>query len=461
MKRIFREFPHAAAILTIILLMATFSTWFLPSVTFSTITDPDTNFISIDKNSVEIVNPESIGLFELPKIIIESVTSALPLIILLCVANGFFMILISSSMFDAVIGNLCNKFLGKEPFLIAILIIGFSILGLVIPPHCFIAFVPTVILLSKNMGYDALVGLSIVFLGSTISALAAPISATTALYQEVVGLPIFSGWGGRLVIYIILLIITIIYILKYAKKIKENPDKSFFGKNKDINSGITQKNMLPVKPIYIVIFILLQIMFGHIIYGSTVLKYNINDISAVFILYSIVCGLLLRYNLSQLIKHFIRGISQMTSICVILVLANAVTVILKSAGVLNTLIYYSSKVLVFMPGFMVPIAMLFFVSIMNAVLPSGPAKGVMFMPLLGPIGQLSGVTMQTTIVSYNFGDGFSNYLLPYDSMNAIYLETAKMQYIIWVKFIFRLFVMWNIIGSIILVLLYFIGYGPF
>ncbi len=71
------------------------------------------------------------------------------------------------------------------------------------------------------------------------------------------------------------------------------------------------------------------------------------------------------------------------------------------------------------------------------------------MPLIGPIGQLSNMTMQSSILAYNFGDSFSNYLLPYDSTTATYLDTAKISYNIWVKFIFKLFLIWNLIGSMI------------
>jgi uncharacterized ion transporter superfamily protein YfcC len=85
----------------------------------------------------------------------------------------------------------------------------------------------------------------------------------------------------------------------------------------------------------------------------------------------------------------------------------------------------------------------------------------MLMPLIGPIGQLSGVTMQTTVLTYNLGDSFSNYLLPYDATNASYLEAARVPFNIWVKFVLRLFVIWNIVGSVLLIIIYFLGYGPF
>jgi uncharacterized ion transporter superfamily protein YfcC len=98
---------------------------------------------------------------------------------------------------------------------------------------------------------------------------------------------------------------------------------------------------------------------------------------------------------------------------------------------------------------------------MNVVLPSGPAKGVLIMPLLGPVGALSGFSMQSSVLAYTFGDSFSNYLLPYDATNASYLSSANVPFNVWAKFIIKLFLIWNVVGVLILEGAYLVGYGPF
>ena len=83
------------------------------------------------------------------------------------------------------------------------------------------------------------------------------------------------------------------------------------------------------------------------------------------------------------------------------------------------------------------------------------------MPLLGPAAQMSGMTLQTTVLAYNMGDSFSNYFLPYDATTASYLEASEVPFSVWVKFFAKLFPLWMLIGVGSLTILYYVGYGPF
>ena len=65
------------------------------------------------------------------------------------------------------------------------------------------------------------------------------------------------------------------------------------------------------------------------------------------------------------------------------------------------------------------------------------------------------------VLAYNPGDSFTNYLLPYDTTTASYLEAARVPFQVWVRFVLRLFFIWNLVGIAFLTILYFTGYGPF
>jgi uncharacterized ion transporter superfamily protein YfcC len=177
--------------------------------------------------------------------------------------------------------------------------------------------------------------------------------------------------------------------------------------------------------------------------------------------FAVVAGFILGMNPSKTAAACINGVRRMASTSVIITLASGVTTILKQSGLFNTIIYYSSRLLVRLPAVFIPTGILILVSFLNVVLPSGPAKGVMITPLLGPVGQLSGFSMQSSVLAYTFGDSFSNYILPYDSTNASYLETARVPFNVWVRFIMKLFLIWNVIGVSILMYAFFFGYGPF
>ena len=457
-----KTFPHSAVILIVIILVVTLLTYIVPSVSYDIVTDETTGTMYIDESSVQKHPASGISFLKIPSIVVGSVGSVLSTIVLLCCCSGAFTILMESGVFDSLIGWLCVRFSGKESFLIVLLMTGFSILGLVVPPHCFIAFVPTVILLCVKLGYDYLVGLGIVLFGATIAAMSGPLSVITVMCQESVGLPAYSGIGLRLVSYVIFTVVTTLYLLAYARKVKSGAVQGYYPENPFDSSGLDDaKGEAKLSWKDVTVLILLALTFAVIVYGSTVRNWETNDISALFCVFAVVAGFILGMNPSKTAAAFINGVRRMASTSVIITLASGVTTILKQSGLFATIIYYSSRLLVKLPPVFIPTGILILVSFLNVVLPSGPAKGVMITPLLGPVGQLSGFSMQSSVLAYTFGDSFSNYILPYDSTNASYLETARVPFNVWVRFIMKLFLIWNVIGVAILMYAFFFGYGPF
>ncbi len=457
-----REFPHSAVILLVIIVIVTALTYLLPSVSYEIITDPATGQSVIDESSVVISKAKGISILDVPSLIVGSVSSVLPTIVLLCCCNGAFNILLQTGMFDVIISKLCKKFAGKESTLLVLLMSVFSVLGLIVPPHCFVAFVPTVIALAIKLQYDYLVGLGVVLFGATIASMSGPLSVVTVMCQGAVGLPAYSGIGLRLLSYVIFLIVTIIYLLGYAKKVKNGSIKGYFAEKTDIKADpVIDESTVKIKKSYIAALVLLAVTFGIIVYGSTFKGWSTDNISALFCVYALVAGIVLGNNFSQTAYNFIGGVRGMASTSVIISLAAGVTTILKKSGLFSSTIYYSSKLLVKLPSICIPIGILIIVSFMNVVLPSGPAKGVLIMPLLGPVGALSGFSMQSSVLAYTFGDSFSNYLLPYDATNASYLSSANVPFNVWAKFIIKLFLIWNVVGVLILEGAYLVGYGPF
>ena len=165
--------------------------------------------------------------WDLPFVMISSISNVMSTLILICVFMGGFAVMGASGMFDAYISWLCLKFRGRESWLLALIMSGFACMGLFVMPHCFIAFIPTMIILARAMGYDALVGLAVVLFGATTASMTGPFGAVTAMSQDAVGLPIYSGAGVRFLLFIMFHVINVIYLIRYANRIKKNPSRSY------------------------------------------------------------------------------------------------------------------------------------------------------------------------------------------------------------------------------------------
>ncbi|MBN2285567.1 MAG: AbgT family transporter, partial [Tissierellales bacterium] len=90
---------------------------------------------------------------------------------------------------------------------------------------------------------------------------------------------------------------------------------------------------------------------------------------------------------------------------------------------------------------------------------SGQAAATM--PIMVPLADVLGISRQTAVLAYQFGDGFSNTIIPTASTLMATLAMAKISYDVWVKFYWKLFALWIIVGTVFIVIAANMPYGPF
>ena len=176
-----RKFPSAANILFWIFFAVLLASWLVPAITYSTVYNEELGREIIDSSSVLVGTPNRISLWQIPEIFANGVQKVFSTILIICACNGMFAVLNASGIFTVLIKKLCDLFRGREVRLVALVYLSFSMLGLVVMPHCFIAFAPIVVALSIKMGYDSVVGLAMVLLGATTASMTGPLSAVTAI----------------------------------------------------------------------------------------------------------------------------------------------------------------------------------------------------------------------------------------------------------------------------------------
>ena len=447
-----KRFPETSVILLAILLAVMAATWLFPAVSYTMVQD-ETGRTVIDQASVTFSSAEAVYPWHLPDLLLNGVESVLSTLVLISVSNGAFVVLNASGMFSALIGRLCLRFRRREGRLIFAICTAFSLLGLIVIPHCFIGFVPLMVQLAVQLGYDPLVGLGMVLFGATTASMTGPFSAVTAMCQQSVGLPVYSGIGVRFVFFLLFHLINAAYLLRYAKRIQK-PAAA-------VDAVRVEGEAPPLSRRQQAALAAFGLVLAFIACGSIFFGFNTADISALFFAFALLAGPILGICFSDTMRHFAGGIRDSATTILVISLAGTVTEVLRQSGLFDTLLYFSSSLISALPSFLVPLSLLILVEILNCLLPSGPAKGMLLMPLLGPVGQMAGVSLQTSVLTYTLGDSFSNYLLPYDSTTASYLAAAKIPFQTWVRFVAKLFLIWNAVGAAGLTVLYFVGYGPF
>jgi uncharacterized ion transporter superfamily protein YfcC len=83
------------------------------------------------------------------------------------------------------------------------------------------------------------------------------------------------------------------------------------------------------------------------------------------------------------------------------------------------------------------------------------------MPLLTPLADLVGITRQTAVLAFDFGDGFSNMVFPTNALLLIALSFSVVGYAKWMRWTWKLQIAILAVTSLFLAFAVKIGFGPF
>lgn len=458
------SFPHTYVIIMSLVILATVLTYVIPAGQFDRIKDESVGKTIVVADKFQYIDKTPVSFIDIPAKIVQSFNKSSSIIFIILIVGGAFQVIISTGVFQVFTSRLVKKFSGKESIIIPAFTTIFALACTVMGVNTFIGFAPIAIILARSMGFDALVGLSMVMLGGAIGFSTGALNPfTTGVSQTIAELPMFSGIGYRFFSLVVFLIITNIYIIRYAKKIRNNPESSIVyelekeenseSNNEDINSIIELKHYL--------VLIVVVACFALIMYGGAKLDWGTNDNSAMFLWMAILGGLAGGMGPSKISKEFVAGARKLVFGAMIIGIARSISIILSDGNILDTVVRFLSSALMILPGFLRPIGMFISQLIINCFIVSGSGQAAVTMPIMIPVADIVGVTRQTAILAFNFGDGFSNYVLPTSSALMGMLAISNISYDRWIKYMSKLFGIWVITGSVILLGAFIIGYGPF
>ena len=150
----------------------------------------------------------------------------------------------------------------------------------------------------------------------------------------------------------------------------------------------------------------------------------------------------------------------MVGAAIIIGLARAVSGVLSAGLVLDSVVYGFGNILMLVPKYLQAISMYIINIIVNVFITSGSGQAAVVMPIFGPISDMIGLTRQTAILTFNFGDGFCNYILPTSTALMGTLGATNIPYDRWMRFMWKLFLIWVAVGSVLCLIAQIINFGP-
>lgn len=370
-------------------------------------------------------------------------TTMIFIMLFILLIGGSFTLLDKSGILRAVIAKIAAKMMHKKYLLVAVISFVFMFLG----SFCgileeIVPLIPLIVGLSYMLGWDSLMGLGLSILSTSFGFAAAlynPFSILIA--QQLAGVPIYSGTWLRLIFFVVIYIVLLVFLLRYAKKLDVNPlaskvyqaDAQRREKYSLTPDQIKEAAQFNKKPI-VIVGILLAAMLVFLVAAPFVglASYSMIVIAILFILASVIGAKLAGYQSTA--KTFFKGMLDISPGILLIPMAMAVSTIIQDSGIMDTLLYNASNAISGSSPYVNILIIYVAILVLELFVAQASAKAFLILPLIVPLTTSLGITGQTTVLAYVLGDGFLNVLYPTNAMLLIALGLTTVSYPKWFRF---------------------------
>ena len=351
------------------------------------------------------------------------------IILFLLIIGGIFNSLNACGLMQYMLDAISTKFANQKYHLLALVTLFFMLLGALVGSfeEC-VPLIPIVIALSIRLGWDKITGLGMSLLAigcGFASGICNPF--TIGVAQQLAGLPMFSGIGYRIFVFICIYVLLLLFLIGHAKKAENKTQQNFehtFIQLPHMDKALT----CFISILAIGIIVILSSTFIPILHDYTMVI-----VAIMFFAAGLFACILSKMGLSNLCKTFIQGTISMVPAIFMILMANSIRFTLEEAKILDTILYYFINMANLLPKWGIILFIYLIVLIMNFFISSGSAKAFLLIPIIIPIAQVFGLSSQLCILAFAFGDGFSNIFYPTNPVLLISLGLADIDYLSWIK----------------------------
>ncbi len=389
-------------------------------------------------NSYHVVPSNPVSFFEMLVAIPKGMQQAASVIFFVFLVGGSFYVINKTGALNAAVEWIAVKFSSKEMFVIPISIALFASLGAIQNfQEEIIPLVPILLLLCKRLGFDNLTAVAISIGAAMVGAAFSPINPfQVGIAQKIADVPLLSGAAFRSIFLAIGVLIYIIIVWKRAYKTKVNPEKTT---TIEVQSfSLAHKTILAV----------VAVTFAFLIVGVSKWDWDFDQMTALFFLSGIVCGIIGGLGTSGTIKSFIDGFKDMAYAALLIGFARAIYVVLEDGVIIDSLVNS-----VFSPLSELPVAVsLTGITLMESIVhfpvPSVSGQGVLTMPLMTSLADLMEIPRQLMILCYQYGAGLAELITPTNGALMAILAASNVSFGKWIKFSIKAYGLLIILGLI-------------
>jgi len=451
--------PHPVVMLFIIIVLAAVMTHVLPAGVYDREVIDGTQ--RVVPGSYHRVAQAPVSFFGIFKALPAGFVTAAPVVFVVLASGIMFGILEKTGTVENTVGTAIRKLgLQRRYLLVFLLTYLFGLLGVVIGYENNIAMVPIAAVVALALGGDLMLAAGLSVGAITVGFGLSPINPyTVGIGHKIAEMPLFSGAGLRTSLCFLGLTLLAWYNVRYFKKIVADPasslalnlDTAGFQLSRPLDQYTISRNNALVGSVFLGgIVVMLYCVFEH--------HWGLAQISAIFILIGIVAGLVSRMSGTELSETALKAVAVVAPGAFMVGYATAIKEVLEIGQINDTISHHLSLLLMGLPTTVSAVGMSMCQSMINLMIPSGSGQALATLPIMIPLGEVLGLTRQTTILAFQIGDGVTNLFNPALGGLIAMLSLCRIPFDLWLRFILPLTGLLLLLAWAFLVVGVWVGY---
>jgi len=402
--------PHTFVLLFALIIVAVIGSYIIPAGEFDRATDPNSGRTVVVPGTFHRVEQNPQHPFKTFIALQKGSIDAADVVFFVFFVYASFYTVLQTGALHSFIGGLLRALRGKEVVLIPVFMYIFALGGSVFGmfEETF-GFIPLFVGLAIAMGYDAIVGMCMVFL--TV------------------------GMGFRIVSWFVFVTMAVIWTVRYALRIKKDPSKSLLAGVDMGKLALNHDELVDKKATGRDRLILAWVVgtIGVLIWGVIAKGWYFDELAGLFVIMGIATGLIAGWGPSKIAATFLEGCKDIVFGALVVGLSRGILVVMREAQIIDTVVYAMSQPLAALPRWIAAEGMLVVQTLINFFIPSGSGQAATTMPIMAPLSDLLGISRQTAVLAFQYGDGFSNLLWP-TTLLPVVCSIAKIPIQKWWRF---------------------------
>ncbi len=365
----------------------------------------------------------------------KGLEAAQEIVFLIFLVGGVIAILRATGAIDAFLHTAVAKLGGSPWILIGGCLVLFGLGSWTIGMgEEYVTLIPILIAMSLAMKMDAIVAMGMIWVPYGIGwACAGTNPFGVLIAQDIAGLAPTSGWPFRLGLLVVFLAVGFQHVYSYALKVRRDPTTSLVA-DVDYSDGFEAPEDIRLTGRRVLVLAVFVAGIVGFVIGASTAGWYIVELLTIFLAVGLLGAVIGGLGAVETSRIFIHGASEMTAAAIIIGFARAIEVVLNDGQIIDTVIHSIASLLEGTGPAVSAVGMLAVQSICNIFIPSGSGQAFVTMPIMSPLATLTGVPQQVAVLAFQFGDGFSNMLVPTSALVMGTLALGRIPYGAWLRF---------------------------